>query len=50
MVSRRDPMTVGALTAYGFREKKKGSKLKVTTIKITDRFARPERDIEVTVK
>ncbi len=47
---KREPMTVGALTAYVFREKKKGSKLKVTTMQITDRFPRPERDVEVTVK
>ena len=47
---KRDPMTVGALTAYVFGEKKKGSKLKVTTMQITDRVGRPERDVEVTVK
>ncbi len=47
---KREPMTVGAFTAYVFREKKKGSKLKVTTMQISDRFPRPERDVEVTVK
>ncbi len=47
---KREPMTVGALTAYVFREKHKGSKLKVTTMQITDRFPRPEHEVEVTVK
>lgn len=47
---KRDPLTVGALTAYVFREKEKGSKLKVTIMQITDRFPRPEHEVEVTVK
>ncbi len=46
----REPMTVGALTAYVFREKQAGSTLKVTTMQITDRFPRPEREVEVTAK
>lgn len=46
----REPMTIGALTAYVFREKKKGSKLKVTIMQISDRFPRPEHEVEVTVK
>lgn len=47
---KREPMTVGALTAYVFREKQKGSKLKITTLQVTDRFPRRERVVEVTVK
>ncbi len=47
---KREPMTVGVLTAYVFREKQKGSKLKITTLQITDRLPRRERVVEVTVK
>ena len=47
---KREPMTVGALTAYVFREKQKGSKLRITTVQLTDRFPPPERVVEVTVK
>ncbi len=47
---KREPMTVGAFTAYVFRNKPKGSKLKLTIMQLGDRFPRPEREIEVTVK
>lgn len=46
----RSPMTVGALTAYVLRKKKKGDKLKVTVMQLSDRFPRPEHDVEVTIK
>lgn len=44
------PMTVGQLTAYVFRKKPKGSKLKITIMQLTDRLPRPEHTVEVTVK
>ncbi len=47
---KRERMTLGALTAYVFRKKAKGSKLKVTIMEIVDRHPRPEHDIEVTVR
>ena len=47
---RREPMTLGDLTAYVAREKPPGSKLKVTVMQITDRFPRPELSVEVTVR
>ena len=47
---KREPMTVGALTAYVFRNKKKGSKLKITTMQISNRTPRRERAFEFTVK
>ncbi len=47
---KREPMTVGTFTAYVFRNKPKGSKLKVTIMELTDRFPRPEREEEVTVR
>ncbi len=47
---KREPMTVGAFTAYVFRNKPKGSKLKLTIMQLGDRFPRPEREIQVTVK
>lgn len=47
---KREPMTVGAFTAYVLREKKKGDKLAVTIMQIVDRFPRPEHTVEVTVE
>ncbi len=47
---KRAPMTVGAFTAYVFRNKQKGSKLKVTIMQISDRYPRPEYDVEVAVR
>ena len=35
---------------YVFRNKKKGSKMKVTIMRLTDFLPRPEHDVEVTVK
>ena len=46
---KREPMTVGAFTAYVLR-KKKGEKLKVTIREIVDRFPPPEHEVEVTVQ
>ena len=46
---RREPMTVGAFTGLVL-QKKKGEKITVTIMQITDRFPRPEYDVEVTVK
>ena len=42
-------MTVGAFTGLVL-QKKKGEKITVTIMQITDRFPRPEYDVEVTVK
>jgi serine protease Do len=47
---KREPMTVGAFTRYVFRNKKPGSKLKLTLLQIVDRFPRPELEVEVTVR
>lgn len=47
---RREPMTVGAFTRYVFRQKKPGSKLKLTLLQIVDRFPRPELEVEVVVR
>ena len=47
---KREPLNAGALTAYIYRQKAKGSKLKVTTMQITDRLPRPEREVEVEIK
>lgn len=47
---KRDRMTLAGLTAYVFRNKPKGSKLKVTIMEIRDRFPRPESTVEVEVR
>jgi len=40
----------GAFTAYVVRNKPKGSKLKITIMQISDRFPRPEDEVEVIVR
>ncbi len=46
----RAPKSVGAFTAYVFREKPAGSTLKITILRISDRPGNHESDIEVTVE
>ena len=47
---KRDRMTLGAFTAYVFRNKSKGDKLVVTIRQIVDRYPPPEHDVEVIVR
>ena len=45
----REPLTVGTFTAYVLRDKPKGSTLKVTIKRVSDRVGKHESDIEVRV-
>ena len=46
----REPMTVGALTAYVFNNTRPGSKIRLTVLKPTDRLIPREREVEFIVK
>ncbi len=46
---KREPMTLGAFTAYVL-SKNKGEKITVRIMMISDRVSRPEHDVEVTIK
>lgn len=46
----RTPLTVGTFTGYVLRNKPKGSVLKITILRISDRLGKQESDIEITVQ